>query len=363
MGKQKAALSGTLKQEFQKDLELFKYFLLLLNDSSPIRNVELMWAEELDPMKLNFKRVSTGDALVQLQPGTPGSSNRNSPSALFCDLIHGFGAHEEGTCARSDVPAKQRCQSTECSQVYPCHVGLTDIAVPVVCDGEYLGTLFSGQVLTKPPKPEGFEQVRKAMEGQAHINFEELKAAYYQVQVVTDAQLSEMVRVLELFARYIANSWKRLQIMGESQRMRDRELALNRKELAAVLLSGEVGNRQELDALAVEVGMRRLPDRVLVLRVNQPPEVADLRPQIANHITLSRLSHIVEDHCQSWNNTLAMVVRPGELCIFTGQEIRNSNHERISLQEMADSILSTVRSREWALRGSASARYTRSPRN
>ena len=61
-------LSGTLKGEFQKDLELFKYFLLLLNNSSPIRNVELMWVDELDPRKPIFKeRVNTQDALVQLQ--------------------------------------------------------------------------------------------------------------------------------------------------------------------------------------------------------------------------------------------------------------------------------------------------------
>ncbi len=48
MKKQKAALSETLKQEFKKDLELFEYFLVLLNSSSPIRNVELMWADDLE---------------------------------------------------------------------------------------------------------------------------------------------------------------------------------------------------------------------------------------------------------------------------------------------------------------------------
>lgn len=61
-----------MKREFQKDLELFKHFLLLLNNTSPIRNVELMWheeGEELDPLKAKFKsRVGTGDALVQLLP-------------------------------------------------------------------------------------------------------------------------------------------------------------------------------------------------------------------------------------------------------------------------------------------------------
>src|ERR1700737_1396992 len=98
MSKHKTALSDTLKQEFQKDLDLFKYFLLLMNSSSPIRNVELMWVEDLDPSKaLHKERVNTEDALVQLQLGTTPLTNRNSPSTLFCDFVHGFGAHEETT--------------------------------------------------------------------------------------------------------------------------------------------------------------------------------------------------------------------------------------------------------------------------
>lgn len=344
MSERKAALSDTLKQDFQKDLELFRYFLMFLNNSSPIRNVELMWVDELNPLKSVFKeRVNTSDALVQLQPGGSALSNRNSPSTLFCDLVHGFGAHEEETCARSDVPAKQRCRATECSQVYPCHVGLTDIAVPVICDGEYLGTLFSGQVLTQPPTREGFERVRGALAGQKHIDLVKLEAAYYEVPVVTSAQLSEMVRVLELFARYFANSWKRLQITSDFQRVQSREMALDRKELAALLLSGEVGDPQELKTLAANVGLRRLPDRVLVLRMRHDPESNEGSPRIAHHILLCRISHIVEDLCQNWPNTLSISARHGELCIFSGQESRNANHQRISLQERAESILATVR--------------------
>ena len=162
MKKQKITLSDTLKQEFKKDLELFEYFLVLLNSSSPIRNVELMWADDLELFDPTERpRVNTGDALVQLQPVGANSPARSSPSPStnFCDLVHGFGTHEEQTCARSDKPAKERCRATSRSHVYPCHVGLTDIAVPVICEGRYLGTLFSGQVLTEPPAPEGFIQV------------------------------------------------------------------------------------------------------------------------------------------------------------------------------------------------------------
>jgi AraC-like DNA-binding protein len=67
-------------------------------------------------------------------------------------------------------------------------------------------------------------------------------------------------------------------------------------------------------------------------------------PHISHHVTLSRVSHLVEDLCQNWQNTLSIPVRSGELCIFTGQESRNASHQRISLQEMATAILAAVRS-------------------
>ena len=345
--KQHNVLSGALRREFQKDLELFKHFLLLLNNTSPIRNVELMWheeREELDPLKTKFKsRVGTGDALVQLQPAGTPEANRNSPSTLFCDLVHGFGAHEEETCARSDVPAKQRCRATGCTQVYGCHVGLTDIAVPVICDGQYLGTLFSGQVSTTPPTPEGFRFVRETLAGQTHINFKSLESAYYRVPIVNQAQVAEMVRILELFARYISNSWKRLQLISEFQRNHDRELSLDRKELASILLSGEVGDFRELKALAGRAGLQGLPERVMVLQIERLH--ADSLPKAASPaLTLNRLSHMVEYFCQSLANSLAMVVRPGEICIFTSHEVRNRSHQRLSLEEMAESILAKVRS-------------------
>lgn len=345
--KSRVILNGTLKQEFQKDLELFKHFLLMVNKSGPIRNVELMWKEEneeLEPSKDRYKsRVGTEDALVELQPAGSIPGKRNSPSSLFCDLVHGYGTHEEGTCAKSDVPAKRRCEQTGCSQVYSCHVGLTDIAVPVICDEEYLGTLFSGQVLTHAPTPEGFRFVRENLAGQSHINMKSLETAYYRVPVVDQTQVAEMVRVLELFARYLVNSWKRLKIMGDYQRTHDRELALNRKELASILLSGELGDGQELNAFARRSGMQCLPNRVMVMQIAQMGENSEKPQKLSERMTLNRMSHLVEDNCQNWANTLSMMVRPGEVCIFTSHESRNAAHERISLQEMAQSMLNSIR--------------------
>jgi AraC-like DNA-binding protein/ligand-binding sensor protein len=368
MKKQKCALSETLKQEFKKDLELFEYFLVLLNSSSPIRNVELMWAEDLelfDPAQR--PRFNTGDALVQLQVNGTASSGRSSPSpsTYFCDLVHGFGAHEEQTCARSDKPAKERCRATGRSHVYPCHVGLTDIAVPVICEGRYLGTLFSGQVLTEQPTAGGFARVREALVNQPHIDMARLEEAYFRVPVVTTAQLAEMVRMMEVFARYLSNAWKRLEIMREFQEVRERELALDRRELAEMLLSGQIsgqmsdneqGTLDALRTLAHNVGLERFPDRVLLLRLQDPADHADrsvaapwspgviAAEKVAGHFALARVAHMIEDRCRSWPNTIATTVTSGVMCIFTTQKSRTAQHERLLLDEMAQALLRTARS-------------------
>src|SRR3954463_15172140 len=77
-------------------------------------------------------------------------------------------------------------------------------------------------------------------------------------------------------------------------------------------------------------------------------QIENLRADVSRNgkgpaLTLNRLSHLVEDFCQSLPDSLATVVRPGEVCIFTSQEARNLNHRRISLEEIADSILTKVR--------------------
>lgn len=364
MKKHKAALSETLKQEFKKDLELFQYFLVLLNSSSPIRNVELMWAEDLELFDPTQRpRLNTGDALVQLQHASSDTQGRTSPSPSthFCDLVHGFGAYEEQTCAKSDKPAKELCRSTRRSHVYPCHVGLTDIAVPVICEGRYFGTLFSGQVLTEPPTSEKFAQIKEALKCQPHIDMNRLEEAYFRVPVVTTAQLSEMVRMLELFARYLANAWKRLEIMSEFQQVRERELSLDRRELAEKLLSGQMASNgveglEMLRAQARNVELERLPDRVLVLRMQvgseEEPGKAWISDSVSSssaagigkQLTLARVAHTIEDRCRTWPNTLATVIAPGEMCIFTTQKSHTPSHERQLIDEIGQAVLRAARS-------------------
>ncbi len=148
--------------------------------------------------------------------------------------------------------------------------------------------------------------------------------------------------------------------MSEFQQIRERELALDRRELIEKLLSGQAGSAactlESLRALARNLALERFPDRVLLLRLQDPLErmpaesspLRDANPlsaeAIGSQLRLVRVAQVIEDRCKSWSNTLTTAISPAEICIFTSQRSRNSSHERLLLDEMAHVLLRTARS-------------------
>jgi AraC-like DNA-binding protein len=104
------------------------------------------------------------------------------------------------------------------------------------------------------------------------------------------------------------------------------------------------------------VGLERLPDRVLLLRLQDPAEHADqavpsawpegviATEKMGTHLALTRAAHIIEDRCRSWPNTIAAALTPGVMCIFTNHKSRTAHHERLLLDEMAQALLRAARS-------------------
>jgi AraC-like DNA-binding protein len=148
--------------------------------------------------------------------------------------------------------------------------------------------------------------------------------------------------------------------MSEFQQVRERELSLDRRELAEKLLSGQMANggsdaMEMLKNLVRNVGLERLPDRVLVLRMqtaqedganrsNHPDAAARTSAEsITKQLTLARVSHSMEDRCRSWPNTLSTVIAPGEVCIFTTQKSRTPSHERQLVDEIGQALLRVAR--------------------
>src|SRR5579884_3663124 len=185
--------------QFQKDLDFFKLFFLLANKSCVIKHMGVLWAQDGPAAEIGLSPLlGTGDALE-----TPCSRYVNCDSNLnpeFCNIVNDYGRHDAESCGKSDRAAEKRCRQTGKTQVYTCHAGLVDIAVPVIHEGQYLATLLCGQMLREPPGDSGFEQVRRRVSGLTYIDLGRLAEAYRQVPVFSEEDIENCVRVLEAFA-------------------------------------------------------------------------------------------------------------------------------------------------------------------
>lgn len=84
--------------------------------------------------------------------------------------------------------------------IFRCHVGLTNFAVPVIIDGQYIGCIIGGQILTEQPDENHFRQVAKELD----IDEEEYVAEINNINVLSAEQVKAVTDLLFLVSNSIA---------------------------------------------------------------------------------------------------------------------------------------------------------------
>jgi hypothetical protein len=191
---------------------------------------------------------------------------------------------------------------------------LVDIAVPVICDGQYIATLFTGQVLREAPTREQFIQIRKQAAALTYINWTDLENAYLQVPVVSDEEVQRTIQVLEVYAEYLATIWKRLSEVVQDQQRRVRELHLERKEFAHLVLEGNVAARPVLRELMSQLGFTRYPNRVMVVKFETEEDYHN--PATSFDLALTRGLQAIDELCEGAQNVCCAYLRNRGVCIF-----------------------------------------------
>lgn len=307
-------VNPAIVEQFEKDLKFLQLFLLLVNKSCPIKRVDLVWAEDGPAGRVGLRQqhLSTEQALAG--PCARLLACDDLPEPTYCYIVNDYGRHEAESCAVSDKAAELRVRKTGRPEVYRCHAGLVDIAVPVACDGQYIATLFTGQVLREAPTAEQFVQIRKEAAALTYIDWNSLEKAYMQVPAVSEADIQRTIEVLEVFAEYLSTIWKRLSEMVRQQQRKDRESHLERKEFAHLVLEGNVANRPVLRDLMSRIGFTRYPNRVMVVKF-------EAEEDYHNSATSFDLAHTrglqtIDEVCESVQNVCCAYLRNRGVCIF-----------------------------------------------
>jgi AraC-like DNA-binding protein/ligand-binding sensor protein len=334
---------ASFAEQFEKDLHFFQLLFLLINKSYPIRNIELMWRDAGSARRSEQHHIvgttqALQDALFQHVGCEP-----TDPNPRFCSIVSGEGRRYAESCGRCDRAAMERVGLTGKSEVYRCYAGLVDIAVPVISDGRHIATLFSGQVHREPPSASGWDQVREDLRSYTYIDAGALEEAYWQVPVVSDQDVERTVRIMELFADYLATSWQRLREAVDTQQGRIRASQLQKKEFAHLLLEGDSADRARLRELARALGFTHYPNRVLLIRPEDENQYE--AAEVSFELAFTQVVHAIEDVAEGMEDVTSAHFHRRGVCVFVRDDSDKQAAGDLRARMLAQRILAAVAAR------------------
>lgn len=330
-------------EAFHKELDFLELLLLLVNRSFPFKNVDLIWAGAAESGRVTLWQ-GTGTSRALRNPHLrPLHGARANPNPRFCNLVNDWGRRDAETCLLSDLAAAERARRTGKVQVYTCHAGITDIAVPVRSGAHHLATLHCGQCLREPPSETGFARIARRAARLGHVDLQELKKAYYELPVVTPQEVRDATQVLGIFADSLGRLWERLRDAVRFERQKLREIDLLRIEFAHLMLGGGEPDRAQVGRMMRRLGFDRYPNRVLVLRLE--PGVESPSSWLSFDVSLTKAQHAVEEAIARVGNAAAACLRPYGVCVFFHDPHERAGGTDLRARGLAQKILQAVAER------------------
>ncbi len=316
--------------QFEQDLDFFKLFFLLANKSRVSRHMGVLWARDGPAAEMGLHAVVGTEQAMQSACARYVSCDKELDPE-FCKIINDFRKHDLESCGVSDRSAEKRCRETGRTQIYTCHAGLVDIAVPVISDGQYIATLLCGQVLRHPPSEGEFARIREGLAHLTYIDMERLRTAYFNVPVATGEEILSAARLMEAFAGHMATSWSRLSRLV-------REQSLLRHEFAWTVLDGPAADRAELRSMLARLEFKHPPNRILVLELDG--ERRQGRPPVgaAFDVAVTGALQVVEELGDDVEDFIPVYLRRQGICIF----IHDPDEKRPRAPELAERILRRI---------------------
>ena len=122
--------------------------------------------------------------------------------SAFCKVLRTDPALND-TCKRCDYASFLSCQKTRQPIVYQCHVGLTEIIVPLQSSGMILGYLMAGQIYSSQTSFDSWDKVCRQIKESAYLDFEQLRQAYENRPQIHASKIDSVKNMLKIYSYYL----------------------------------------------------------------------------------------------------------------------------------------------------------------
>lgn len=108
----------------------------------------------------------------------------------------------EKKCIENDEVAFKICKQTQQSYKYHCHMGLVEVATPIVYQDKILGYMLFGQITDYKNQNELFTKMKEYLQ-QYKLDQKYMKKSLKEIHYCSDEYLQSLVKLLEMCANYI----------------------------------------------------------------------------------------------------------------------------------------------------------------
>lgn len=213
------------------------------NDNSlDLSNVKLTDIIDVNFLQKFQDDFATGIGLASVTVDLDGNPVTNpSRYTRFCaDFTHSTKTGDR-RCAESHSRGGEEAAKTGKPYVYECHAGLIDFAVPIMIEGQLVGTILGGQVLLGAPELEKYKKIAKEI----GVDPEGYVEAVKEVKTLSKQRIEAAANVLWIVANNITKTWYDQHKLGDMAKLLNdgiSQIAATMQEMAAS--STEINNSQ-----------------------------------------------------------------------------------------------------------------------
>ena len=121
----------------------------------------------------------------------------------FCTLVNSTHLGRLA-CERDDQKAASTCLQGGGCLSRRCHLGLTDITIPIAVHDKAVGLLCTGQLLYRKPTPQDFQKIQKRL-ADLGVDVAMAREAYLNLPVLEKRRVTAIIDLMQMVAELIAN--------------------------------------------------------------------------------------------------------------------------------------------------------------
>ncbi|GLB30646.1 methyl-accepting chemotaxis protein [Lacrimispora amygdalina] len=196
-------------------------------------------------------------------------TNPSSYTRICAQFTHSTKTGDS-RCAASHKRGGEEAARLGRPYIFKCHSGLIDFAAPIIVEGELIGTILGGQILSKKPNEDEFRRVAREI----GVNEDQYINALHEVNITSEKNIHAAAEVLFIVANSLSQiGYQKYKLKSMSKDLVDQfsVIEATMEELAASSIQ-VVENQNELNKEIVNV--KQISEQINVI-LNSIKSIAD----------------------------------------------------------------------------------------